>query len=327
MELGAFKVIITSEARKLALEYGFSPLKVQRIIEILGEREARELLRYVNEVRPLKSIRCNTLAIGLEELVKRMSNLGFKLRIVNWIPNALVVLEERRSLGSTIEYLAGYYYIQGLASMLPVHIMKPRPGEIVADLAAAPGGKTTQLAQEMRNKGVIVAVEKSSARVKALISNIQRMRVRNAIVLNIDMMNLNLNNMFNKVLLDAPCSGEGLIHVDFRVRLKSDPKEFIKLSNIQYKMLSRAVDYVKPGGIIVYSTCSLAPEENEYVITRVVEGRRDVRVEPTRFGSKGSPGIRYFCGVEFPSYVDNCLRLYPHRDGTEGFFICILRRM
>ncbi len=327
MVFGGFRLKITSRARELAFKYGFSPLKAQRIIELLGESEAEELFKYVNEVKPRKSIRCNTLAINLDELVNRMESSGFKTEVVDWIPNAIIILKEPRSLGSTIEYLAGYYYIQGLASMLPVYLMKPKPNEVVVDLAAAPGGKTTQIAQEMKNKGVLVAVEKARGRLRALVSNIQRMRVKNAIIVNKDMINLNLNNVFDKALLDAPCSGEGLIHINYSVRLKSDPREFIDLSNLQYRMLYKAINYVKPGGIVVYSTCSLAPEENEYVITRVVESRRDVKVELTRFGSKGSPGVKYYCGVEFPRYVEKCLRLYPHKDGTEGFFICILRRM
>ncbi len=322
-----FHVKISRKAVKLSLKHGIPPFTAQRYIELFGLEEAEEFLEASRKGIP-KSIRCNTLAIrSCDLLVEKLEAQGFSLEKVEWLPYAFRVWGGRVSLGATREYLLGYYYIQGLASMIPVHVLDPKPGEMNADVAAAPGGKTTQMAQLMRNEGCILAVEKNPRRARALVSNIQRMRVVNTIVIVKDMLELKgYDNLFDKVLLDAPCTGEGLLPLDFGRWIRGSPEEFRKTSSMQIKMLNRAIDLVRQGGLIAYSTCSIAPEENEYVISEVLEAREDITIVPTRLEGVGESGLTYYNGVDFPSELKHCLRLYPHKDETEGFFVCLLKK-
>lgn len=256
-----------------------------------------------------------------------MRKQGFELEKVTWLKHGYIVSRSpiRPTLGSTIEYLAGFYYIQGIASMIPAYVLSPEPGEVVLDMASAPGGKTTQIAQLMKNRGLLVAVEKNGERVKSLRENLRRMGVRNTIVYRTlpDTL-LKSGIRFDKVLLDAPCSGEGGYGEKF-LRLPSRTKEdFQDLTNRQKMLLETAVKLVKRGGRIVYSTCSIAPEEDEEVIDYALK-TLNVSLEDVS-GFPGSPGLVRFLDKEFTQEVSKCLRLYPHVHRTEGFFLCSMIR-
>ena len=319
-----FHVKPSRYAVELAERYGYLPYMIERYAEIFGER----LLDFLEACeKPLRrSIRCNTLKIDCGSLARRLEAKGFKLRKIPWAPHGFWVEEEPLSLGATEEYLLGYYYIQGAASMLPAYILEPRPGERVLDMAAAPGGKTTQLAQLMLNRGVILAVDVSRRRVRALRSHLNRMGVTNTVVVRTDARRLvKLGPVFDKVMLDAPCTGEGLIPIDPSRKKSRAMNDLRLLARLQVELLEAAFALTKPGGYIVYTTCSIAPEENEYVVSRVLENHPNLAVvEPGV--DVGLPGITRFRGVDFDPQVGRCRRLYPHTHGTEGFVICLLRK-
>lgn len=319
----------SQEALVLARKYGYLPYMIERYVHLFKTRE--ELLSFLESVeRGLpKYIRCNTLAIdSCDCLVDRLKERGWSLSSVSWIQNAYAVkgAPGLTPLGSTLEYLLGYFYIQGLGSMCASVALNPKENEIVADLAAAPGGKTTHIAQLMNNRGIIVSVEKDPVRALSLQANISRMRVKIAVVIVRDVLELKFRGLFDRVLLDAPCTGEGLLPIKKERKTSRDLADIAKMHGLQVKLLSKAVDMLRPYGTLTYSTCSIAPEENEFVINKVVENRDDVEVTEINSLNVGEPGVTEFMGYELSPEMKKCRRLYPHKHSSEGFFICNIRR-
>lgn len=318
-----FEISPSKVAVDLANKYGFLDYMVERYLDIFKD-DTISFLESCNY--PLnKSIRCNTLKIRCNELETSLAQKGFKLKKVSWLPYGYEVIKspKKPSLGATLEYLKGYYYIQGLASMIPAHVLSPSPNDLVLDMAAAPGGKTTQLSQIMENKGKIVAVEKSRKRIRALQSNVNRMGAMNVLIIKSNVMSLIKSSLkFDKILLDAPCSGEGLIPIDQTRKTKTTLSDLKNFLLNQLALLNTAYDLLKDGGKLVYSTCSIAPEENEVVVNFAIESLNMTTQKINGF--PGDEGLLTFRGIEFSEEVRNCLRLYPHKHNTEGFFICLL---
>lgn len=320
-----FSISPSLKAIELSRKYGFLDYMVERYLHLF-EDEAEDFLYSCNF--PLKkSIRCNTLKINCDELVSRMREKGFELEKVSWLKHGYVVknMPSKPSLGATIEYLHGYYYIQGLASMVPAYVLNPSASDSVLDMAAAPGGKTTQLSQIMNNKGLIVAVEKSRLRIKSLLSNIVRLGSFNILLLRSDVRTLEKTKLyFDKILLDAPCSGEGLIPIDRSRKTKTSISDLKNFSAIQLQLISIAYKLLKNGGDLVYSTCSIAPEEDEMVVNFAIEelGMKTIKI----IGYPAENGIVDYNGITFNEEVSNCIRFYPHKNGTEGFFVCHLKK-
>jgi len=260
-------------------------------------------------------IRVNTIKISEAELVSRLKAKNVSMKKVPFIDFGYFA-ESRFALSSTHEYLQGYYYIQEAASQLPVQVLSPVSGELVLDMCAAPGSKTTELAQYMENKGQIVALDSNSSRLKALKNNIERCGVKNTIVYHKDALcAAELGIKFDKILLDAPCSGNFVIDKDwFRKRTIKDIKS---ISDTQKSLLKVAVSLLKPSGTIVYSTCSLEPEEDEEVIEWALDS---LPVELVDTGLKiGDPGITPKTKLS--------KRLWPDKTGTQGFFMAKLNHI
>ncbi|MEM0061452.1 MAG: RsmB/NOP family class I SAM-dependent RNA methyltransferase [Fervidicoccaceae archaeon] len=323
-----FDVKIGAEAIKLSRKFGVLPYMAQRYILLFGAEGAESFLEAAIKGIP-RSIRCNTLTMrDCGELVRRMEERGFSLRRSRIVPYGYYVEHEPFSLGSSPEHLQGHFFIQGVGSMASVVALSPKPGESVADLASAPGGKTTHMAQLMRNEGRIMSVDVDAKRISKLISNIERMHVRNAVVVLGDTLKIKFGEgSFDRVMLDAPCTGEGLIVYKKERLLTRTMEDLRRMSSYQVELLLKAYKLLRPGGIMAYVTCSIAPEENELVLSRALEREEKIEILETRLeGASNIPGVEEFNGVPLRSEVRLCLRLYPHTDGTEGFFICLLRR-
>ncbi|MGQ4834543.1 MAG: NOL1/NOP2/sun family putative RNA methylase [Candidatus Asgardarchaeia archaeon] len=312
--------------KKIAKKYRYHQYMIRRYFDLFSTKE--EVLDFLNanEKGVPKAIRINTLKIDEENIIKRLEKRKIKLEKINWTKYGYYVVEsENVPIGATPEYLLGYYFIQTAASMIPPEVLNPNKDDLVIDMCAAPGAKTTQIAQLMGNKGKIIAIDSSSERIKALIANIQRLGVKNVVTFVMDSSKLfTLNIKADKILLDAPCTGEGLIPIEPKRKKSRSIRDILIMSRIQTQLLESAVRSLKKGGTIVYSTCSVAPEENELVITRVMKKFENIHLEKINL-NVGSPGIIKFGNLKFNTELNKARRLYPHNDGTIGFFIAKLK--
>ncbi|MBN1386560.1 RsmB/NOP family class I SAM-dependent RNA methyltransferase [Candidatus Woesearchaeota archaeon] len=270
-----------------------------------------------------QSIRINTLRISEKELVPRLKSNGILLEKVPFLRHGFVVKKARFSPGASPEYLLGYYYLQELASQIPVEHMELKPSHTVLDMAAAPGSKTTQLAQEMQDKGVLVALESNQSRIQSLKNNLERCFISNTIVFRKDArFAFDLGIEFDRILLDAPCSGNFANDKDW---FSNKSQESVnERARTQKELLKAALKCLKPKGILMYSTCSLEPEENELNIGWLLNKYDDIKLE--NISTIGDPGLTSVFGRELDPEVSRCRRLWPHRTGTQGFFLAKVRK-
>jgi len=323
----------SKHAVELALKYGYLPYMVQRYIDMLGVDEAQELLEaFEKPVRPV--VRTNTLLIEPGELKGRLESLGFRLEEIPWAPGSYWVSSLPRSptLGSTHEYLKGYYYVhRDATSLLPVLLLLRDYTGDVLDACAAPGGKATFMAQILkeRGNGVVYANDYVLYRLKSLIGHVMRMKLDNIVVTWSNAVNIpgKLPRRFKRILLDAPCSGEGRISVDPKRKARTSILDLAILVRREIELLSKLIDSLDEDGILAYVTCSIAPEENEYVVSKVLESRHDIEiVEPGVKLLEYSPWLTSYRGIEFPEELRKCIRIWPHKHGLFGFTTCLVRR-
>ncbi|MFX0033030.1 MAG: RsmB/NOP family class I SAM-dependent RNA methyltransferase [Candidatus Hodarchaeota archaeon] len=299
---------------------------IKRYIKILGFEDTLKLLE-ANE-KPLNpTIRSNTLKITPEKLKEKLVKKDFNLKTIEWVPYGFEVLEAKLNIGSTHEYLQGYYYLQNKASMLPPLVLDPKPNETVIDMCAAPGSKSTHLAQIMNNQGTLILIEKNIKRIASLEMNLRRMGVTNSIILNRDAINLQeFNIKADKILLDAPCTGEGLVREDPSRKTSKTISDIEKMAKVQKKLLNSGLNSLKPGGMLLYSTCSIGPEENELVIDEVLKNNSKVQIVKIN----KNYGVNGLTSFDSKSLLDDLFysqRIYPHLHNTIGFFLCLIKRL
>lgn len=298
---------------------------VKRQKEIIGD-EIDLLKETIFKPLP-SSFRINTLKTDKAAMVKRLTKEGWKLNEVPFYENGFVLSEKKSALGNTVEHFLGYIYIQEVASMLPPVVLDPNPNEIILDMAAAPGSKTTQLSQIMKNNGAIFANEKDNSRLVSLNLNLQRCGVSNVAVTNMDARafgKLKLN--FDKILLDAPCTGSGAAMKSEHALDTWSENASKKMASLQRQLITSAAGCLKKDGVLVYSTCSLEPEEDEEVVDYAVKNF-GLTVEPIKLpGFKTKPGITEWNGKGLTKELDGTIRVYPQDNNTEGFFVARLRK-
>jgi ribosomal RNA methyltransferase Nop2 len=279
-----------------------------------------------NEVPRPVTIRTNTLRTRRRDLAQALVNRGVNLEpIGKWTKDGLQVFESSVPIGATPEYLAGHYMLQAASSFLPVLALAPQPDERVLDMASAPGGKTTHLAALMRNTGVVFANDATKARTKSLAANVHRLGCTNVVVCNYDGREFpKVIGGFDRVLLDAPCSGTGVISKDASVKVNKSERDFALLSHLQKQLILCALDSVSPasktGGFVVYSTCSVTIDENEAVVDYALRKRPHVRLVETGLDF-GRAGYTSYRGRTFHESVGLTRRFYPHAHNMDGFFV------
>ncbi|KAH6891140.1 NOL1/NOP2/sun family-domain-containing protein [Thelonectria olida] len=305
--------------------YGYSEYLAEKLFNLFTPREAFAFFEANESPRPVV-IRTNTLRTHRRDLAQALINRGVTLEPVGkWSKVGLQIFESNVPLGATPEYLAGHYILQAASSFLPCMALDPQENERVLDMAAAPGGKTTYMAAMMKNTGFIMANDPNKARAKGLIGNIHRLGARNVIVSNYDARDFpKPMGGFDRVLLDAPCSGTGVIAKDPSVKTNKTERDFMQLPHIQKQLLLSAIDSVnhasKTGGYIVYSTCSVTIEENEAVVQYALSRRPNVRLVETNLAF-GKEGFTSFMGKKFDPSVRMTRRYYPHTYNVDGFFV------
>jgi len=270
-----------------------------------------------------RSLRINTLKISEKELLERLNKNSVKLRRIPFLDNGYYY-ESKFSLGATPEYLQGYYYLQEAASQVPAMVLNPKPGELVLDMAAAPGSKTTQIAAYMENKGSIIAIDSNIHRLESLRDNMERSGVMNTLLYKKDARYVDdFKLKFDKILLDAPCSGN---FADDEKWFEERNLEGIKeRARLQRELLKSAVKVLKKDGVLVYSTCTLEPEENEMNVDWLLKNHSELKLEDIDI-SVGDPGLTNVFGEKLNSEIKKCKRFWPHKTGTQGFFIAKLRK-
>ncbi|KAK9330019.1 NOL1/NOP2/sun family-domain-containing protein [Lipomyces starkeyi] len=315
----------------IANYYGYTEFLAGKLFELFSPREAIEFFEANEAPRPI-TIRTNTLKTRRRNLAQALVNRGVNLKpIGNWTKVGLQIFDSQVPIGATPEYLAGHYIIQAASSFLPVIALAPQENERVLDMAAAPGGKTTYISALMKNTGCVFANDANKARTKSLIANIHRLGCTNTVVCNYDAKQFpHVIGGFDRVLLDAPCSGTGVIAKDPSVKTSRNEKDFIDLPFLQKQLLLAAIDSVdansKSGGYIVYSTCSVTVDENEAVVDYALRKRSDVKLVETGL-EFGVPGFTSFRGKEFNQKLSLTRRYYPHTYNVDGFFVAKFKKM
>ena len=331
-EEGRSRAEYTAQLLKdICLYYGYSSYLAEKLLNLFPAREAFAFFEANETARPVV-IRTNTLRTHRRELAQSLINRGVTLEPVGkWSKVGLQVFESQVPLGATPEYLAGHYILQAASSFLPVMALAPQEHERILDMASAPGGKATYIAALMKNTGSIFANDSNKSRAKGLIGNIHRLGVRNTIVCNHDAREFpKVIGGFDRVLLDAPCSGTGVIAKDPSVKTNKTEKDFMQLPHMQKQLLLSAIDSVdhasKTGGYIVYSTCSVTIEENEQVVQYALSKRPNVKLVETGL-TFGVDGFVSYLGKQFDPKMKMTKRYYPHAYNVDGFFVSKFKKV
>ncbi len=275
------------------------------------------------------SIRVNTLKISVEECRKRLEK-DWKLEQIPWCKEGFWVehKEGRRDIGNTVEHQLGYYYVQEAASMISPVVLEPKRGEIILDMCAAPGSKSSQIAQYMENKGILIANDYQYIRLQPLGINLQRMGITNSIITLMEgRFFKNSDIKFDRILVDAPCSGTGTIRKSLKTLGIWNPNAIRRLAGQQRQLIDTAFSILKEKGILVYSTCSLEPEENEGVIDFLLNKYENAKLEEIKLDIKRSKAILEFEGNKYNEEIKKCLRIWPQDNDTEGFFVSKIKKL
>lgn len=311
--------------------FGYTPLLAEKLFNLFSPSEALEFFEANEVARPI-TIRTNTLKTRRRDLAQSLVNRGVNLQpIGNWTKVGLQIFDSQVPIGATPEYLAGHYILQAASSFLPVIALDPQENERVLDMAAAPGGKTTYISALMKNTGCVFANDANKNRTKSLIANIHRLGCTNTIVCNYDAREFpKVIGGFDRILLDAPCSGTGVIGKDQSVKVSRTEKDFIQIPHLQKQLLLSAIDSVdcnsKKGGVIVYSTCSVAVEEDEAVVDYALRKRPNVKLVDAGL-LIGKEGFTSYRGKNFHPSVKLTRRYYPHTYNVDGFFVAKFQKI
>ena len=309
--------------------YGYNEFLAEKVLDLFSPEEAIAFFE-ANEVPRPVTIRANTLRTRRRDLAQKLINRGVSLEPVGpWSKVGLQVFESAVPIGATPEYLVGDYMLQAVSSFLPCMALAPQPHERILDMASAPGGKVTYLSALMQNTGCIFANDSNKARIKSLTANVHRMGCRNIVVCNYDGRQFpKVLGGFDRVMLDSPCSGTGVISKDASVKTNKSKRDLILLTQLQKQLILCAIDSVNPksetGGYVVYSTCSVMVEENEEVIEYALRKRPNVRIVPTGIDF-GRDGLKRFRSRTFNDRMTLCRRIFPHVHNMDGFFVCKLK--
>ncbi|XP_078043047.1 28S rRNA (cytosine(4447)-C(5))-methyltransferase [Augochlora pura] len=315
--------------KDLCIYYSYNNFLMEKLMQIFPLDELLEFLEASEVQRPM-TLRTNTLKTRRRDLAEALINRGVNLDpIGKWTKVGLVVYSSQVPMGATPEYLAGHYILQGASSFLPVMALDPKENERILDMCAAPGGKSSHIAALMKNTGVLFSNDANEERIKAVVGNFHRLGIVNSVICTYDGRKMpSVIKGFDRVLLDAPCTGTGVVSKDPSVKTNKDEVDVQRCCTLQRELLLSAIDCAnarsESGGIIVYSTCSILPEENEWIIDYALK-KRDVRLVPTglEFGTEGFTSYRQH---RFHPSLKLTKRFYPHVHNMDGFFVAKLKK-
>ncbi|MDO5715125.1 MAG: 16S rRNA (cytosine(967)-C(5))-methyltransferase RsmB [Tissierellia bacterium] len=299
-------VTVEQPMERLAIQYSHPDFYVKEIYDKYGEKFTEKLLK-ANNQQPKFTLRVNTLKTDREDLVRRLEEEGFHAHPGN-LKDSLIV-ENPIGIFSSDSFMDGDFYVQDEASMKVSEIVDPKPEEKILDLCAAPGGKSTHMAAMMKDRGRIIACDISDYKLSLIRENCKRLGITSIVCKKNDgvLERKEFINAFDKVLIDAPCSAIGLYRRKPDIKWNRSLESLKELSHIQYQLLTRGASYVKIGGRLIYSTCSISELENEKILEAFLKNHPHYTLERIQ--------------------GNQILKLFPHIDGTDGFSIFSLKRI
>ncbi|MCK4802686.1 16S rRNA (cytosine(967)-C(5))-methyltransferase RsmB, partial [bacterium] len=304
----------------LSITYSHPQWLITRWLSRFGEKETIELCEINNQAPPL-SIRTNTLKTTREELIPTLEKEDLKVEVSSVAPGGLKI-KDFVSLTQLESFRKGLFTVQGESSQLISYILAPKPGETVLDACAAPGGKTTHMAELMKNTGSIIALDIRKPRLEMIKENCMRLGVTNvkAELLDATKVSSLYSKRVDRCLVDAPCSSLGIIQSQPEVRWNRDYRgTLVKMPQVQYAILDEGSLCVKSKGVLVYAVCSLEPEEGERIIEKFLKERPLFHLE----------SVKPYLPVSKEELVDEngFLKIYPHRHHMDGMFACRMVKM
>lgn len=305
-----------TDLARLALEYSFPEWLIAQWLEQFGTEETKRLCQWFNQPAQL-DLRVNVLQTNVTTVEKMLTDAGVKVEAIANIPNALRLVEKRGLIQDLPGYREGWWTIQDASAQLVTHLLDPQPGEVIIDACAAPGGKTTHIAEKMQDRGTIWASDKYKARINKIEQNARRLKLSMIRTLVGDSRTYSqFRNMADRVLLDVPCSGLGTLHKRPDIRWQQNPEKIAALTQLQGELLTTGATWVKPGGYLVYATCTVNPAENEAIAKQFLADHSDWQIVPP---NPGSPAFPY-------AQEQGWIQVLPQHHDMDGFFMVKLQR-
>ncbi|WP_199248138.1 16S rRNA (cytosine(967)-C(5))-methyltransferase [[Phormidium] sp. ETS-05] len=302
-------------AQRLGILHSYPDWMVEDWLSQLGAVETEQLCQWFNK-SPTIDLRINPLKTSLVEVEAALMAAGVEVVPIPHLPQGLRLTGGAGAVENLPGYAQGWWVVQDASAQLVGHLLDPQPDSVVIDACAAPGGKTTHIAELMGDTGKIWACDKTASRLKKVGENVMRLQLRSIHIFCGDSRHQpDFNNLADRVLLDAPCSGLGTLHRRPDARWRQTPERFQELSQLQGQLLTQAAGWVKPGGLLVYSTCTLHPQENEVVIQDFLSRHPNWAIEPPPPGNPAAP----FAAPQ------GWVKIWPHRHNMDGFFMVRLR--
>lgn len=306
----------SSEVTRLGMRHSYPDWIVQQWLEQFGQEETQQLCNWMNQP-PHLDIRVNTLRSNREDVIKALAEIGVTATPIDSLPQGLRLSHSPGSVKTLPGFESGEWIVQDASAQLVSYLVDPQPGEVIVDACAAPGGKTLHLAELMGDRGTVYACDRTASRLKKLQQNLDRLGLKSVHIIEGDSRSLpQFVNQCDRVLVDAPCSGLGTLHRHADARWRQTPESVAGLAQLQQEILTHAATWVKPGGVLIYSTCTLHPIENEQTIAAFLQAHPQWQIEPP--------------AQSFParSLVSESgwIRVLPHQHNMDGFFMVRLRK-
>lgn len=297
-----------SKIQHYSVKYAHPEWMVERFFKNFGEDFSVELM-IANNKTPYISLRVNTLFINREDLMTKFEAMGINCKISDIVDDGVIVEEGKQlMLLNNPLFKEGLFTIQDESSMKVIEVLNPQKGEQILDMCSAPGGKCTHIAQKLAGEGKVVACDISPQKIAIVKENLNRLKIEGVetIINDGTVLNEAFVGKFDRVLLDAPCSGLGIIRRKPDIKYNRQPSDASELQTIQLQMINNASEYIKSGGRLVYSTCTIGGIENDEVIRKFLKEHDNFEIEKIN--------------------DEDAMKLYPHVDGTDGFYCCCLKK-
>lgn len=303
----------TDIVNRLGILYSFPNWIIKIWLEMLGAEETEKLCQWFNQ-SPSLDIRINPLQTNLQTVELALAEVGVKTQRITNLPYALRLSGKVGAIKQLPGFELGWWTVQDSSAQFVSYLLDPQPGEVIMDVCAAPGGKTTHIAELMQDHGTIWACDPVASRLRKLEKNIQRLQLHSIKICEGDSRQLQqFRGMGDRVLVDAPCSGLGTLHKRPDIRWRQTEAKIEELTNLQQELLKEAATWVKPKGILVYATCTLNPRENERVIAQFLQTHPNWYLQ--------SPPRHSPAAILVRESNNSQIKILPHRDQMDGFFM------